>query len=65
MSARATKVEYTIFTAEGVSFTESGRTLAHALKRAAIPAHHNVVAPSAGSLTALVVQHRKKEQSRR
>lgn len=66
MSDRAPKTEYTIFTAEGVSFIETGRTLAQAVARAkplvqgrtivAVVESDSIVAPSPGKLTALIVR---------
>lgn len=62
----STKANYTIFTAEGVTFEGTGTTLARALTRAAVPKEYTVVAviesesvvqPTSGKLTALVVRH--------
>ena len=60
------KTEFTFFTAEGVSFTEEGTTLAKALRRAqslignrtvvAVVETASVVTPAPGMLTALIVQ---------
>jgi hypothetical protein len=60
------KREFTFFTAEGVTFTEEGTTLANALRRArpligennvvAAVETDSVVAPAPGKLTALIVR---------
>ena len=58
------KTEFTIFTAEGVSFTAAARTLVGACKKAAVPNEYEIVAvvasdcvarPAPGKLTALIV----------
>jgi hypothetical protein len=63
---RAEKTEFTIFTAEGISFTETGTTLANALRRAqpsiaertvvAVVETTSLVTPAPGKLTALIVR---------
>lgn len=63
---RAEKTEFTIFTAEGISFTERGATLANALGRAqpsigdrtvvAVVETASLVTPAPGKLTALIVR---------
>jgi hypothetical protein len=60
------QTEFTIFTAEGVSFTEEGATLANALRRAkpmigdrtvvAVVETASIVTPAPGKLTALIVR---------
>jgi hypothetical protein len=60
------KTEFTIFTAEGISFTENGTTLANALRRAqpsiadrtvvAVVETASLVTPAPGKLTALIVR---------
>jgi hypothetical protein len=64
--ATKTKTEFTIFTAEGVSFTETETTLARALRRAqpdigdrtvvAVVESASLVTPAPGKLTALIVR---------
>jgi hypothetical protein len=65
MSKTASR-QFTIYTAEGITFEAAGSNLSRAFQRAAVPKEYNVVAviesecvvqPAPGKLTALVVRH--------